>query len=252
MAESLVRLSRKGEAAILSLDRPQRHNALVPTLLKQFLEIINSDECQDAGALILRAEGPSFSTGGDLLGFQQHQSAIRDYASELVGLLNQVIIAIYDHRAPVACAVHGQVTGGSLGFLLASDWIVMHAGATITPWYSEVGFLPDGGWVALLPDIIGHQQARDWIANNKCNDAEACHALGLANEIVTGDCDARAIEWALQVMDKKAGDGFQTPGRFNLGGRELAHRLEAERVAFVEQVGTSWALDGIDRFLSKH
>jgi enoyl-CoA hydratase/carnithine racemase len=252
MTEPLIKLSRKGNVAILSLDRPGRHNALVPALLKQFLSAIGSDECQDADVLILRAEGPSFSTGGDLLGFQQNRSAIRDYAAELVGLLNQVIVAIFGHRVPVACAVKGQVTGGSLGFLLASDWVVMHANATITPWYSEVDFSPDGGWVAMLPDIIGHEQARDWISHNKCNDADTCHALGLAHEVTTGDCDARALEWALSVTNLQNGGSVQSTALSNQDSKELACRLEAERAAFVEQVGTSQALNGIDRFLRKH
>jgi len=251
MAESLVKLSRKGDVAILSLNRPQRHNALVPALLTQFLDAIGRDECHDADVIILRAEGPSFSTGGDLLSFQQNRESIRVYASELVGLLNQVILAIYSHRAPVACAVHGQVTGGSLGFLLASDWVVMHAGATITPWYSEVGFSPDGGWMAVLPDIIGREKASDWIAQNTSHNADACLALGLANEVGHGDCDARALEWALAVADMQTRDSINSPVLSILESKELAHRLEAERTAFVEQVGTSQALNGIDRFLGK-
>jgi 2-(1,2-epoxy-1,2-dihydrophenyl)acetyl-CoA isomerase len=249
MTDSLVKLSRKDTVAILSLNRPQRHNALVPELLTQFLDAIGSDDCQDARVIILRAEGPSFSTGGDLLGFQQNRSTIVDYATLLVGLLNRAILAIYDLRVPFGCAVHGQVTGGSLGFLLASDWVVMHADATITPWYSEVGFSPDGGWTAMLPDIIGRKQASDWLTENKCHDADTCRALGLVDEVVDGDCDVRVFEWALEVADMQVA---LNPGHPIPGSRELARRLEAERTEFVEQVGTSLALKGIDRFLRKH
>ena len=250
MAESLVKLSRQGPVAILSLNRAKRHNALVPELLLKLLEKLRSDECQEAGAVMLRAEGRSFSTGGDMLAFQQNRARIRDYATEVVELLNQAILAIYTNTSPVVCSVQGQVTGGSLGFLLASDWVVMHQKATITPWYTTVGFSPDGGWAAMLPDIIGRQQATDWLAENACHDADTCQKLGLVQKVVSTGCDAVAFDWALQVAIQ------QTDGRARhhilplTEPRSLELRLELECKAFVEQVQTSQARDGIDRFLN--
>jgi 2-(1,2-epoxy-1,2-dihydrophenyl)acetyl-CoA isomerase len=176
--------------AILSLNCPERHNALVPGLLTGLLSALRSDDCKRASALVLRAEGRSFSTGGDLLGFQQHRDTIADYANELVGLLNEVIVTIIDHPAPVACAVQGQVTGGSLGLLLAADRVVMSRSATITPWYSVIGFSPDGGWSSILPRIIGRRQAADWLLDNTRQDARSCLEMGLVHQVVDKGCDA--------------------------------------------------------------
>ncbi len=192
----MVKLQRHGAVAILSLNRPERHNALVPELLNDLLAALEDETCQQASALVLRAEGVSFSTGGDLLGFQQHRDTIGEYAYELVGLLNRVILALYEHPVPIVCAVQGQVTGGSLGLLLASDCVTMHRRVTITPWYGVVGFSPDGGWTALLPDIIGRQQTMQWLASNTCCDANDCLAKGLAHQVVDEDCDKTAIAWA--------------------------------------------------------
>ncbi|HEY5776542.1 MAG TPA: enoyl-CoA hydratase/isomerase family protein, partial [Xanthomonadales bacterium] len=154
-AERLVTLERRGPIALVSLNRPARHNALVPELLAELLQVLGDPVCQDAAVVVLRAEGRSFSTGGDLYGFRQQRETIGTYAYGLVGQLNEVILAIYAHPAAVVCSVHGQVTGGSLGLLLAADHVIMRRGASITPYYSVVGFSPDGGWTALLPDIIG-------------------------------------------------------------------------------------------------
>jgi len=250
MTESLVKLSRQGPVAILSLNRAKRHNALVPELLLNLLEKLRSDECQEAGAVMLRAEGHSFSTGGDLLAFQQNRARIHDYATEVVELLNQAILAIYTHAAPFACSVQGQVTGGSLGFLLASDWVVMHHQASITPWYTKVGFSPDGGWIAMLPDIIGHQQAADWLAENTCHDADTCQNLGLVQQVVSTGGDAVALDWALQVATQQRGGRTRHHIFSSADPRTLAFRLERECKAFVEQVQTSQARDGIDLFLN--
>lgn len=250
MAEPLVKLSRQGPVAILSLNRSKRHNALVPELLDSLLEGLRSDACQQAGAVVLRAEGRSFSTGGDLLEFQNNRVRIRDYATEVVGLLNQAILALFTHPAPVVCSVPGQVTGGSLGFLLASDRVVMHQQASITPWYTMVGFSPDGGWTAMLPDIIGHQQAMEWLTKNVCNDADTCQSLGLVQQVVSKDCDAVALDWAHQVIRQQPDGRARHHILRSTDPRSLALRLEQERKAFVEQVQTSQAQDGIDRFLN--
>jgi len=249
--DPLVTLQRRGAIALISLNRPARHNALVPGLLDALVQALGHPDSQGAAALVLRAEGRSFSTGGDLAGFRDHRDTIGDYAHALVGQLNAAIIAIYTHPAPVVCAVQGQVTGGSLGLLLAADHVIMRRGVTITPYYSVVGFSPDGGWTAMLPEIIGRQRTMDWLASNASHDADACLALGLAHEVADDDSDAAALQWAERVAEKNAGSMARTRRLLNAGSDVLRHRLEAERENFVVQVQTRSALDGIDLFLRR-
>jgi len=249
--EQLVTLRRQGKIAIVSLNRPDRHNALVPALLSRLLEVLEHNDCHNAAVVILRAEGRSFSTGGDLAGFQEHRDNIGAYSRELVGKLNQVILALYTHPAFIVCAVHGQVTGGALGFLLASDRVIMQRDASITPFYSVVGFSPDGGWTAMLPDIIGRQQSMNWLAANTSNDANTCLALGLAHEVVEDGCDSSALRWAEKVAGHKTGSITRTRRLLNTGIESLRERLDTEREYFVSQVQTSQALEGIDSFLRR-
>ena len=251
MSDTLVTLRQQGEVAVLSLNRPERHNALVPELLTSLLSALDSDECCDAPVVILRAEGRSFSTGGDLLGFQQHRDTIRDYAFELLGLLNKVIIALYSHPVPVICSVQGQVTGGSLGLLLAADRVVMSRSATITPWYGEVGFSPDGGWTAMLPQVIGRQRAASWLFTNASHNAETCLELGLVHQLVDKQCDGAALAWATRVAAMNHGSIQQARRLYNMDAEKLLQGLEAERKAFVDQIQTTQALNGIEQFLRR-
>jgi len=249
--QPLVTLQRRGAVALISLNRPARHNALVPGLLDALVQALGHPDSQSAAALVLRAEGRSFSTGGDLAGFLDNRETIASYAHGLVGQLNAAIVAIYTHPAPVVCAVQGQVTGGSLGLLLASDHVIMRRGVTITPFYSVVGFSPDGGWTAMLPDIIGRQRTMDWLASNASHDADTCLALGLAHQVADDDCDAAALQWAGRVAEKNAGCMARTRRLLNADIDVLRRRLEAERENFVVQVQTRSALDGIDLFLRR-
>lgn len=251
MTDRLVKLEWQGPVAIISLNRPERHNALIPALLLDLLAVLEDQNCLQARVVVLRAEGQSFSTGGDLLGFQQNRDTIVEYAQELVGLLNQVILALYCHPAPIVCVVQGQVTGGSLGLLLASDRVVMSSDATITPWYAVVGFSPDGGWTALLPEIIGRQQTMQWLASNACHDADSCLNQGLVHQVVDKDCDTAAMIWAERVAEMQSGSISRSRRLLNTNIEGLRHRLEAERDAFVAQVQSQQSLDGIDRFIRR-
>ncbi len=251
MSERLVSLTRKGTVAVLSLNRPQRHNALVPGLLTSLLQALGEPQCLAADALVLRAEGRSFSTGGDLLAFQQQRQRIGDYAHEVVGLLNEAILALYTHPAPVVCAVQGQVTGGSLGFLLASNHVLMHRKATITPWYAEVGFSPDGGWTAMLPAVIGRQKSRQWLASNASFDARTCLQLGIAHELVDDDCDSAALARAEKMATEQIKNPVFERHALENGSDELKNKLDIERDLFVQQIQTKEAMRGIDRFLRR-
>ena len=251
MTEPLVRQTRNGDVAIVSLNRPERHNALVPDLLVALLAALDDVADREVAALVLSAEGRSFSTGGDLRGFFEHRDSIGAYAERLVGLLNDAILAIHRLPLPTVCAVHGQVCGGSLGLLLACDRIVMHQGAAIAPWYGAVGFSPDGGWTAMLPGVIGTRQALQWILGDDRYDAARCLELGLAQEVVATSALASALTWARGVATMSPGGTLKTLHLLRGDGEDLARRLEAERSAFVRQVQSPAALAGIERFLRR-
>lgn len=251
MTESLVTLEITGHAAIIRLNRPARHNSLVPELLQELLDKLNDEQSRESRSLVLAAQGRSFSTGGDLLGFWRHRENIADYAQQLVGLLNQVMLAIYTHPLPVVCAVQGQVTGGSLGLLLAADRVIMQRGVSVTPWYSEVGFSPDGGWTALLPDLIGREQSMQWLSSNASVTAEKCAQMGIAHELVENDVGRAALAWSCQTAGQSAASIQDARSRAGRNPEQLSQRLEAERAAFVRQVQTPEAIAGIARFIGK-
>jgi 2-(1,2-epoxy-1,2-dihydrophenyl)acetyl-CoA isomerase len=250
MTESLVTCERSEQTFVIRLNRPARHNALVPGLMQDLLGALADERSRDAAAVILAAEGRSFSTGGDLLGFWEQREDIAAYAHELVGLLNEVVLAIYTHPTPVAAAVQGQVTGGSLGLLLAADRVFMKPEVNITPWYSEVGFSPDGGWTALLPDIIGRQRTSHWLSTNASASAEECLDMGITHEIADDVVEA-ARDWTRQITGKSVKSIRSTRMLLSSGSTEVGERLETERMAFVQQVQTREAITGIARFLGK-
>ncbi len=160
----LILLERSNSIATLTLNRPERHNSLVPELLRELIDALN--EAADARALILQANGRSFSTGGDVRAFYEHRAEAEAYAREVVGVLNQTIEALLKFPAPTIAVVNGAVTGGSIGLVLACDLVIVSPQASFTPYYNVVGFSPDGGWTALLPSVIGTARTAEALLTN--------------------------------------------------------------------------------------
>lgn len=224
--------------ATLTLNRPQRHNSLIPALLEEMLAALETIGArEDIAAVILQANGRSFSTGGDLQGFVDHLESIADYAHTLVGLLNRVILALLDLPAPIIAAVHGTVTGGSLGLILASDIVLVTPQASFTPYYSVVGFSPDGGWTALLPALIGLRRASEILLANRTITAEQAVAWGLANRLIPNErllADVRALAQQIAVHQPTSVRQTKRLLRAQLG--EVENSLEAERKRFIETI----------------
>jgi 2-(1,2-epoxy-1,2-dihydrophenyl)acetyl-CoA isomerase len=247
----LVILERVGPVAVLTLNRAERHNSLVPEFLEAMIAALETAGAQDGvRAVVLQANGRSFSTGGDVRGFYEHLDGLEAYASEIVGLLNRVILAMIELPVPIVAAVHSMVTGGSMGLILGSDIVLVAPEARFTPYYSVVGFSPDGGWTALLPAIIGLKRTGEVLMRNQSITAEQALAWGLASRIVPADrIREEAVKVAQELAVMKAGSIGHTKATLGPACSDLEARLEAERTRFVQQIVTEEARQGIEAFL---
>jgi 2-(1,2-epoxy-1,2-dihydrophenyl)acetyl-CoA isomerase len=244
---------RQGAVIILTLNRPERHNSLIPALLESLLAALAEVQATpEIRSVLLQAEGRSFSTGGDVLGFYDHLEEIESYAREIVGLLNQVMLAMIDLPCPIVSAVQGTVTGGSLGLILASDVVLIAPEASLTPYYGVVGFSPDGGWTALLPNLIGPRRAAELLLLNRTVTAEEAVRWGIASRIVpAAKIRFEALTAAQNIAGMKPGSIYRTKKLLNPDRDKLAERLERERQFFVEQIVTEEARVGLLTFMQQ-
>ncbi|MGE5384391.1 MAG: enoyl-CoA hydratase/isomerase family protein [Betaproteobacteria bacterium] len=250
-----VKLERDGAVATLTLARAEMHNALVPELLEPLLtalEQLHTDA--SIRAVVLAAEGPAFSIGGDMRRFHAESEVgaanLIHYSGRLVGLLNRTVLAMVNLPQPVIAAVHGTVTGGSIGFVAGADLLVLAESAVFKAHYANAGFCPDGGWTACMGDLIGTRRAAAALLLNRSITASEALEWGLATELAPAD---QVLSRALKLASKIAG---YAPGTMRHAKRllasdaaTLAARLEAERRGFLELVGTDTARAGVVNFL---
>lgn len=253
--EPLVAMRVAGGVAYLTLNRAGRHNSLVPAFLEELLDCLGAIRSNTRiNAVVLAAAGSSFSTGGDVREIQRQGSMIASYAERLVGLLNEAVLDLFDLRVPLIGRVQGPVTGGALGLVLACDLVAVTPRVFFAPYYVEVGFSPDGGWTALLPERIGSHRAGEIQLLNRHVGAVEAVALGIADCVVEdGALDAQIDLW-LSSLQKKSGAGLQATKRLLLTPQRRARyaaALEEERKSFVTQVGSEEARRGMARFLDR-
>jgi len=251
--EAVVRLDRTEAVARLTLARPERHNSLVPALLRDLLAALETLHRMPPALLVLAAEGRSFSTGGDVAGFHAvPRDERRAYAAGLVGDLNRAILALLDLPCPLLGRVQGPVTGGALGLVLACDLVAITPRCFVQPYYTDVGFSPDGGWCALLPDRIGEAAAREIQLLNRRVTAEEMLRLGLA-QAVTEDLDGVIGQWQATLLSKVPAALTYTKRQLLKPERRsaIAAALEAERQSFIEQIDSPETEAGMARFLAK-
>ena len=238
----------------LRLNRAARCNALTGELLEALEEALDRAANAPPKGVILTGDGPHFSTGGDVAAFAKavERGEGRAEATRVVGALHRVIMALLQLPVPVMVELRGATTGGSVGLVLASDMVAMHSTAFLQPFYSVVGFAPDGGWTAMLPERIGAGPAAAALMLNRRIGADEARALGLATEL-GDDPSAITARWRATLDGHRAG-AMATAKALIWSAPRLARvraGLDAEQAAFVARIEDEETKLGMRDFLGE-
>lgn len=179
MTELIV--ERDGAALCLTLNRPERHNALNAALLAALDDAVDRVAAEPAirAVVITGAGAKSFCAGADL-----GELTGRD-AAELTGMLGigqRVFARIAAAPVPVIAAVNGLALGGGFELALAATFVIGSDRASFGLPETGLGLIPGYGGTQRLPRLVGRQQAAYLITTGTRWDADAAHARGLLAE----------------------------------------------------------------------
>lgn len=238
--------------ATLTLNRPERLNAINAEMKEELAAALGRIEAAAARAVILTGAGRAFSAGADIkerageapspaafLAAQRRTHALFD---RLAGL-----------AAPVIAAINGIALGGGLEIALCAD--IRLAAGTARMGLTEValGVIPAGGGTQRLPRLIGAGAAKRMLLTGEVLEAEAARALGLVEEVTAPEAllpRARALAAAIAAQPPLAA---QAAKRVMDGGlaHGLAAGLEAELQAAAILFATEDRQEGMRAFLEK-
>jgi 2-(1,2-epoxy-1,2-dihydrophenyl)acetyl-CoA isomerase len=176
------------DLAIVTLDRPDRYNAIDASLGEGLTRAANRAG-EEARALVLTGAGKAFCSGADL------NDLMADYESgdgpDLSRLLEDVfhpaLHALLDCEVPVVGAINGVAAGAGLGLALACDLRVMAEGAFLTSAFTAIGLVPDSGTTWWLSHHLGVSRALEIAFTNRRVGADEARELGLCVDVVPGD-----------------------------------------------------------------
>jgi enoyl-CoA hydratase len=191
-----VRYERAGAAAVLTIDRPERRNAVngpTAALLLEGYRAFEADE--DARVLVVTgAGGISFCAGADL-------KDIASFAGRLESAEGPFGFTRLTPSKPTIAAIHGWCLAGGLELALWCDMRIATPGSTFGFFERRWGVpLVDGG-TQRMPRLIGMGRALELILTGRPVDAEEALRIGLVNEVVA---PGRHLERALELAEKIA------------------------------------------------
>ncbi len=242
-----------GDVAVISLNRPDRFNALDAGLAAGTVDALDKAG-GEARAVVLTGKGKAFCSGADL------SQLMGDYETggpDLAGLLNDVfhpmVNALANSKVPTVAAVNGVAAGAGLGIALGCDMRIMAESAFLTSSFTAIGLVPDSGTTWWLPRHVGVSKAIELTMTNKRVNAEEARSLGLCVEVVPdGEVVVRAVELAA-TLAAMVPDSLVTTRRLirDAAALSFGEALEAEQVEQGRLGKTSEHREGVAAFLEK-
>lgn len=204
MNAHLVTYAVDGRVGIVSLNRPEKLNAITPELKRLLMERFHeADRDPATSVVVLRAEGRSFSAGYDIgpsparaarrgNALAWHESLTDDVALEMTP---------WDMRKPVIASVQGHCLGGGCEMAMMCDVVIAADSAKFGQPEITIGTIPGSGGTQRLTRAVGKAKAMELCLTGRMMDAEEAERSGLVARVVPA---AKLMEEALATAEKIA------------------------------------------------
>lgn len=247
-----VLVDHDAEITLLTLNRPERRNAITMAMIEELLAAL--DECERRGTrvVILTGAGTAFCSGMDLEMLRAIQQQGHEQNMAESRRLAHLFQRIYEFPAPTIAAVNGPAVAGGCGLASVCDFTLSVPGAKFGYPEVRIGFLPALVSVYVIRQI-GERRARDLLLTGRLIEAGEALAWGMVHRIVEPDhlleC---AREWAGELLCASPASLAACKGllaRLPLESVEAGLELAAQENAAMRQ--TAEFREGISAFLEK-
>jgi len=216
-----IRSERRDEVVLLTIDRPERRNALDLDHCHDLADAVATAD--DARVVVVTGAGGHFCAGADLSGIEDEH---------FVAALRRLLLAICDLPAPVVAAVEGAALGAGMQLAIACDLRVARPDATFGIPAAKLGLMIDRWSVQRLVAMAGDGPTRAMLLAAEVLSGEEAHRLGLVQR--TGGIDD-AMAWAEEISRLAP---------LSIAGHKLALN-EATDDEFGIAFGRAWTSDDV-------
>lgn len=188
MAAETVLVTRAGGITRLTLNRPERLNALNQSLYEAMMAALadaaREDTCR---VVVLTGAGRAFCAGQDLSDEVYSKTGPQPDLGPVLDRYNGMIERMRALGKPIVCAVNGIAAGGGASLALACDIVIAKKSATFLQAFAKIGLVPDCGGTYFLPRLVGEARAKGLSLLAEPLKAEQAEAWGLIWKAVDDD-----------------------------------------------------------------
>ena len=240
--------SRDGAILVLTLNRPERMNAVTFGLLDCLLDALNQAATDpDIGAILITGAGRGFCAGGDVKAMADAGPRSFEQRIEDRRIMHRVPLAIRQSPKVVVAAVNGPAMGAGLALAAACDFRIAARSAKFGAAFSRVGLTGDFGGSSTVSHLIGAARAREMYILNEAVDAARAFEIGLVTRVVE---DAALMDEAL-AFTRAIAEGPRLSFSYIKRNFLAAETETFERMLEIEAIHQSRAADSLDHAEAK-
>ncbi len=256
MADDTILTEQSGGVLTITLNRPDKLNALNDTMLHALTDIFKRAETDEAvRVVVLTGAGRGFCPGQDLSSAQERGADRGElsYGEHLRNTYNPLIMRMHRFPKPVIAAINGVAAGAGMSLALACDLRIAVESATFIQAFVKIGLVPDSGSTWILPRLIGVTRAMEMILTGRKVTAQEALSWGMIHHVVA---DGELLEHISALAAEFASAPTVAIGYIKRSmNYSLTHSLEetlASEADMQEMAGrTADHREGIAAFLKK-
>jgi len=246
---------RKGNVAVIRLNRPDKLNALNIELGRGLVHaLLHASQDNSVRAVVLTGAGRGFCAGGDLELIRDLRK--RNASDELKVLLEagkEMCLAIATMTKPVIAAVNGPAAGGGMNLALAADMRIASEQASFAESFAKVGLYPDFGGTYFLPRIVGPALSAELFYTAETLSAEDALRLGIVNRVFPADKFEEETQKIVEVLAGAPTVALRDVKRTIVGDdrKNLETKLDEEIRLQIHCFQSEDCLEGLNAFFEK-
>jgi methylglutaconyl-CoA hydratase len=183
---STILIANDGVARTITLNRPERRNAMTPEMQMELIAAMEEAAKSDCRVLVLAGAGEAFCSGLDLSALQgMHDKSAVEHRLDAERIA-KLFRTLYELPKPTIAAVHGAAIAGGTGLATICDFTLAVPAAKFGYTEVRIGFVP-ALVSAFLTLQVGDKRARDLLLTGRLFDASEAYRLGLVNEVVPAE-----------------------------------------------------------------
>jgi len=242
-----------GSIATLTLNRPEKRNALNEAIIEQLkISLRKANDDSSIKAIIITGAGADFCSGADLSSLQKISTAsVEENAADARTLL-ELFVLIREVRVPVVAAVRGRALAGGCGLATACDLVLASANARFGYPEVKIGFVP-AMVMAILRRSVSEKRAFELLTRGLEIDARTAQEFGLINQVFAEEsfeADVDAYTRQFEMISRSA-VGLTKALLYQIDGLAFSEALAAGADTNVIARLSDDCRKGIERFLSK-